>query len=170
MRAADAALVVLQGSELLDCEALLRLRDAGEPLPGGAVLLSPFLDVTASADATLQVAGRAVDMAPVFREGAARSDDGRVLVADPLEESVAGEPMVMGPVPGLDLHFIVAGFAKCGTTTLSALLDNHPQLFIPTTESWFFGSNSLLDDSGYAAFFRRSVAWSEDRGVQRRLQ
>jgi hypothetical protein len=39
-----------------------------------------ILDVTASADATLQVAGRAVDMAPVYQEGAARSDDGQVLV------------------------------------------------------------------------------------------
>jgi hypothetical protein len=39
-----------------------------------------ILDVTASADATLQVAERAVPLAPVFQDGAAQSDDGQVLV------------------------------------------------------------------------------------------
>jgi hypothetical protein len=39
-----------------------------------------ILDVTASADATLQVAGGAVPMAQVFQAGAAQSDDGQVRV------------------------------------------------------------------------------------------
>ncbi len=39
-----------------------------------------ILDVTASADATLQVAGRAVSLAQAFQAGAAQSDDGQVRV------------------------------------------------------------------------------------------
>jgi len=50
-----------------------------EPIP-----LEPtrqvILDVTASADAILQVAGRGVPMQPVFQAGSATSDDGQVLV------------------------------------------------------------------------------------------
>ncbi len=38
--------------------AMLRLRDAGQPLPGAAVLLSPFLDVTASGESATTRAAR----------------------------------------------------------------------------------------------------------------
>lgn len=37
------------------------------------------------------------------------------------------------------IDFIVPGFSKCGTTTLCALLDLHPRVFIPAIkEPWYF--------------------------------
>ena len=37
------------------------------------------------------------------------------------------------------IDFIVPGFSKCGTTTLCALLDLHPRVFIPEIkEPWYF--------------------------------
>ncbi|MEZ5569498.1 MAG: sulfotransferase [Halioglobus sp.] len=37
------------------------------------------------------------------------------------------------------IDFIVPGFSKCGTTTLCALLDIHPAIFIPAIkEPWYF--------------------------------
>lgn len=42
----------------LSVATLLALRDAGDPLPAGAVLLSPFLDVTASGESMQTRAGR----------------------------------------------------------------------------------------------------------------
>lgn len=42
------------------------------------------------------------------------------------------------PVP---LTFFLAGFSKCGTTTLSAMLHTHPQIALPSIkEPWFFSS------------------------------
>lgn len=38
------------------------------------------------------------------------------------------------------LTFFLAGFSKCGTTSLVELLDRHPQIAFPTErEPWFFG-------------------------------
>ena len=52
----------------------------GEPPPPPGPARQVILDVTASADATLQVAGRAVPMDRVFQAGVAQSDDGQVRV------------------------------------------------------------------------------------------
>ena len=39
------------------------------------------------------------------------------------------------------IDFLVPGFSKCGTTTLCALLDQHPGIFIPgIKEPWFFSA------------------------------
>jgi hypothetical protein len=41
----------------------------------------------------------------------------------------------------VDLKFIVPGFSKCGTTTLCALLNQHPDIYIPEEkEPWYFSS------------------------------
>jgi hypothetical protein len=52
----------------------------GEPPSPPGPVRQVILDVTASADATLQVAGRAVPMGQVYEAGAAQSDDGQVRV------------------------------------------------------------------------------------------
>lgn len=36
--------------------------------------------------------------------------------------------------PPVRLHFLVPGISKCGTTTLCALLNQHPQLFLPNEQ------------------------------------
>ncbi len=42
------------------------------------------------------------------------------------------------------IDFIVPGFSKCGTTTLCALLDMHPGVFIPTIkEPWYFSHDEF---------------------------
>ena len=42
------------------------------------------------------------------------------------------------------IDFLVPGFSKCGTTTLCALLDRHPSIFIPIIkELWYFSSEEF---------------------------
>ena len=42
------------------------------------------------------------------------------------------------------IDFLVPGFSKCGTTTLCALLDAHPDIFIPQIkEPWYFSSEDF---------------------------
>jgi hypothetical protein len=42
------------------------------------------------------------------------------------------------------IDFLVPGFSKCGTTTLCALLDMHPGIFIPAIkEPWYFSSDDF---------------------------
>lgn len=42
------------------------------------------------------------------------------------------------------IDFLVPGFSKCGTTTLCALLDRHPGIFIPKIkEPWYFSANDF---------------------------
>jgi hypothetical protein len=42
------------------------------------------------------------------------------------------------------IDFLVPGFSKCGTTTLCALLAQHPQIYIPELkEPWYFSSNDF---------------------------
>jgi len=46
--------------------------------------------------------------------------------------------------PPVPLHFLVPGFSKCGTTTLCALLNRHPDLYLPagnTKEPRFFSAS-----------------------------
>jgi hypothetical protein len=45
---------------------------------------------------------------------------------------------------GVKVDFIVPGFSKCGTTTLCALLDLHPGVFIPgIKEPWYFSHDDF---------------------------
>ena len=57
----------------------------------------------------------------------------------------------------MELHFIIAGFSKCGTTTLYSLLSDHPDIFmLPAKDNGFLANpdyqqhwdkyESLLDD------------------------
>jgi glycosyltransferase involved in cell wall biosynthesis len=54
-----------------------------------------------------------------------------------------------------NLGFVVCGFSKCGTTTLCALLDAHPQIFMSRIkEPWFFSSKYDPEDwSAYEGVF-----------------
>lgn len=46
--------------------------------------------------------------------------------------------------PSVRIDFLVPGFSKCGTTTLCALLDTHPEIFIPRIkEPWYFSSEDF---------------------------
>jgi hypothetical protein len=50
----------------------------------------------------------------------------------------------------MNLHFIVPGFSKCGTTSLCALLNQHPAIFIPEEkEPLFFIHEDHLDKLGW---------------------
>ena len=44
----------------------------------------------------------------------------------------------------IKIDFLVPGFSKCGTTTLCALLAQHPKIFIPELkEPWYFSSTDF---------------------------
>ena len=44
----------------------------------------------------------------------------------------------------ISIDFLVPGFSKCGTTTLCALLAQHPGIYIPELkEPWYFSSNDF---------------------------
>jgi hypothetical protein len=53
------------------------------------------------------------------------------------------------------IDFLVPGFSKCGTTTLCALLAQHPGIFMPELkEPWYFSSKRYSRDApGYARLF-----------------
>jgi len=60
----------------------------------------------------------------------------------------------------MNLHFLVPGFSKCGTTTLCALLNQHPDIFIPDEkEPLFFIHEDHLDKLGwYQGLFAQAPA------------
>ncbi len=61
----------------------------------------------------------------------------------------------------MHLDFVVAGFSKCGTTALCAMLDNHPNIFIPPRfkEPRFFNrANYALHWSSYRDLFYTAPA------------
>lgn len=63
----------------------------------------------------------------------------------------------IGVSPAVGLTFALAGFSKCGTTTLSAALGEHPDVLLPEIkEPWFF-SHAVLPDAWpeYEAQFPR---------------
>jgi hypothetical protein len=48
------------------------------------------------------------------------------------------------------IDFVVPGFSKCGTTTLCALLDQHPGIFIPEIkEPWYFSREDIETQHEY---------------------
>lgn len=55
----------------------------------------------------------------------------------------------------IKVDFLVPGFSKCGTTTLCALLSQHPDIFMPELkEPWYFSSKRFRRDApGYARHF-----------------
>ncbi len=60
---------------------------------------------------------------------------------------------------GAPLDFVVGGFSKCGTTTLTGLLSDHPDLVIPLEEFWI-KSPFVLSDEG-----RAKIHTAATRGV-----
>ena len=55
----------------------------------------------------------------------------------------------------ITVDFLVPGFSKCGTTSLCALLAQHPQLYLPELkEPWYFSSKHYVPRApGYARHF-----------------
>lgn len=49
-----------------------------------------------------------------------------------------GEMKNNGDSPRCVPDFIIAGAMKCGTTSMRYILDNHPKIFMPDTEVWFY--------------------------------
>lgn len=83
----------------LTVATLLSLRDAGDPLPAAAVLLSPYLDVTASGESATTRAARdpwfkAEDMAFVVRNYC-DADEVRNPLVSPVFANVEGLPPVL---------------------------------------------------------------------------
>ena len=57
----------------------------------------------------------------------------------------------------MNLHFVVPGFSKCGTTTLCALLAEHPAIFLPKVkEPGFFSVRSDRGWDNYAGLFAKA--------------
>jgi hypothetical protein len=53
------------------------------------------------------------------------------------------------------IHFVVPGFSKCGTTTLCAMLDAHPEIHVaPCKEPGYFAQNFHRGAEWYAGQFR----------------
>lgn len=53
----------------------------------------------------------------------------------------------MTDTPPVRLTFTIAGFSKCGTTTLSSALGQHPDVLLPTVkEPWFFSWDDYADN------------------------
>jgi hypothetical protein len=63
--------------------------------------------------------------------------------------------------------FFIAGAMKCGTTTLHAILERHPGIFIPRGELFFFDLDDLLQHVDFFAWDGR--AWT-DRDFDGRLE
>ncbi|MEM9594986.1 MAG: sulfotransferase [Acidobacteriota bacterium] len=66
-------------------------------------------------------------------------------------------PAPPGPVAGVPVQFILAGFAKCGTTSLSALLGTHPDLYIRQEENWHFAGGLGGNPRYFSDFFARAT-------------
>lgn len=61
------------------------------------------------------------------------------------------------------LDFLIPGFSKCGTTTLCALLAQHPGVYIPEIkETWFFSSQDF-ENKDHAEFNQHFIAASESQ-------
>lgn len=58
---------------------------------------------------------------------------------------MTGEPLNEAATAGMiTIDFLVPGFSKCGTTTLCAMLAQHPDIYIPELkEPWYFSSDDF---------------------------
>lgn len=54
--------------------------------------------------------------------------------------------------------FIIGGAMKCGTSTLHAILDKHPKIFIPREEIGFFDIDNILQHSDFN--FYNNQTWT----------
>jgi len=57
-------------------------------------------------------------------------------------------------------HFIIGGAMKSGTSTLHAMLDQHPDVFIPEEEIGFFDIDNILEHYDFNFFDRKSAQWT----------
>lgn len=55
--------------------------------------------------------------------------------------------------------FIIGGAMKCGTTTLHAILNSHPNVFIPNEEIHFFNIDDVLQHGDYNFYNKSQKTW-----------
>lgn len=65
----------------------------------------------------------------------------------------------IAPTPSQLPEFIIGGAMKSGTTTLHAILDQHPDVFLPKKEQHFFDFDNLLQHSAFNFFDSDENAW-----------
>ena len=137
----DPAATVIAGDSAgggLALTLLHTLRDAGEALPAGAVLISPFLDLTASAAALTERAG----LDPVFTPHAIRSfatvylngADPRDPAASPLLGSQVGLPPLLIQAGGAevllsDSERLAKAAAAAGVSVTLQIADGLPHVY-----------------------------------------
>lgn len=63
--------------------------------------------------------------------------------------------------------FLIIGAMKCGTTTLHAILDRHPQVFLPPNEVFFFDIDDFIQHPDFFPF--DGERW-EDRDFEARAE
>ena len=90
----------------LTAAALLALRDAGEPLPAAAVLISPWLDLTQSGES---MASRAAEDPMVQKDGLQKMADAYVGGADPRSPTISP---LFADLTGLPPFLIHVGTAE----------------------------------------------------------
>ena len=56
--------------------------------------------------------------------------------------------------------FIIGGAMKCGTTSLHAILNSHPNVFIPIEEIHFFNLDDILQHSDYNFYDKSRETWT----------
>lgn len=64
------------------------------------------------------------------------------------------------PKDALLPHFIIGGAMKSGTSTLHAILDQHPDVFIPKEELGFFDIDNILQHYDFNFFDSRTRKWT----------
>lgn len=65
----------------------------------------------------------------------------------------------IAPTPSQLPDFIIGGAMKSGTTTLHAILDQHPDVFLPEKEQHFFDFDNLLQHSAFNFFDSDENTW-----------
>lgn len=65
----------------------------------------------------------------------------------------------IAPTPSQLPDFIIGGAMKSGTTTLHAILDQHPDVFLPEKEQHFFDFDNLLQHSAFNFFDADENTW-----------
>ena len=56
--------------------------------------------------------------------------------------------------------FIIGGAMKCGTTSLHAILNSHPNVFIPHEEIHFFNLDDILQHGDYTFYDKSRKTWT----------
>lgn len=57
-------------------------------------------------------------------------------------------------------HFIIGGAMKSGTSTLHAMLDHHPHVFIPKEEIGFFDMDHIIEHFDFNFYDSRNKEWT----------